>query len=97
MAVLYVASDRSGVGKTALSASLASILAEEGLSVGVIKPFAGPDDTDVSAYADLLGASQPSPPLARPSLPAPSAPIIYWRFLVLAIVAGYGREGGGVG
>lgn len=67
MAVLYVASDRSGVGKTALSASLASILAEEGLSVGVIKPFAGPDDTDVSAYADLLGASQTSPPLTVPA------------------------------
>ncbi|MCX8214107.1 MAG: DRTGG domain-containing protein [SAR202 cluster bacterium] len=67
MAVLYVASDLSGTGKTALSASLASILAEGGLSVGVIKPLAGPDDTDVSAYADLLGASQASPPLAVPA------------------------------
>ena len=67
MAVLYVASDRGGAGKTALSASLASILAEEGLSVGVIKPLAGPDDTDVSVYADLLGASQVSPPLKVPA------------------------------
>jgi BioD-like phosphotransacetylase family protein len=67
MAVLYVASDRSGAGKTALSASLASILAEEGLSVGIIKPLAEPDDTDVSAYADLLVASQVSPPLTVPA------------------------------
>jgi uncharacterized protein len=67
MAVLYVASDRSGAGKTALSASLASILAEDGMSVGVVKPLAGPDDTDVSAYADLLGASQASPPLTVPA------------------------------
>jgi len=67
MAVLYVASDRSGAGKTALSASLASILAEEDLSVAVIKPLAGPDDTDVSAYADLLGASQVSLPLTVPA------------------------------
>ena len=67
MAVLYVASDRSGAGKTALSASLASILAEEGLSVGIIKPLAGPDDTDVSAYADLLVASQVSPPVIVPA------------------------------
>ena len=67
MAVLYVASDRSGAGKTALSASLASIFAEDGLGVAVIKPLAGPDDTDVNAYADLLGASQASPPLTVPA------------------------------
>ncbi len=62
MAVLYVASDRSGAGKTALSASLASIFAEDGLGVAVIKPLTGPDDTDVNAYADLLGASRPRRP-----------------------------------
>ena len=36
MAILYIVSDRSGAGKTALSASLASIFSEDALTVGEI-------------------------------------------------------------
>lgn len=67
MAVLYIASDRSGAGKTALAASLASMLAEDGLSVGVIKPLAGPDDADASVYASLLDITPGSPALTPPT------------------------------
>lgn len=67
MAVLYIASDRSGAGKTALAASLASILAEDGVTVGVIKPLAGPDDPDADVFADLLGIAPGSPALSPPA------------------------------
>jgi BioD-like phosphotransacetylase family protein len=67
MAVLYIASDRNGAGKTALSASLASILAEDGVAVGVIKPLAGPDDADAGVYAGLLDITHDSPALTPPA------------------------------
>ena len=67
MAVLYITSDRSGAGKTALSASLASIFAENGLATGVIKPLAGPDDTDASAFSALLGITHDSQTASPPS------------------------------
>ncbi len=66
MAVLYIASDRSGAGKTALAASLANILVEDGVSVGVIKPLAGPDDADASIFASLLGIAHDSPAKTPP-------------------------------
>ena len=39
MSVLCVASDQEGVGKTAFCATLAHILAQQGKTVSVFKPF----------------------------------------------------------
>lgn len=67
MAVLYIASDRGGAGKTALAASLANIFAEDGMATSVIKPLAGPDDADASVYAGLLDIAHGSPALSPPA------------------------------
>ena len=62
MAVLYVASDRPGAGKTALCAALAAQLRGEGHTVSLLKPLRvqeegagdGPD-RDVAAFRQALG------------------------------------------
>ncbi len=60
LAILYVASDRPGVGKTALCAALAHELRQHGKNAAVFKPVAASagDDPDVAAYRELLGQSQ---------------------------------------
>ena len=56
MAVLFVASDQPGAGKTALCAALALSLTNQGKSVAVFKPFASGDaDTDGDSYNKLFG------------------------------------------
>ena len=67
MAILYIVSDHSGAGKTALSASLASIFSEAALTVGVITPVARPEDTDLSVYANLLGTTHDLSALTPPA------------------------------
>ena len=63
MAVLIVASDAEGAGKTALCAALAHLLGRKGVRAAVCKPIAAEglaagEDADPRVYADLLG--QPS-------------------------------------
>lgn len=58
---VLVAGNRPKVGKTAICAALARILADSGASVGVTKPLSSAsaddsEDTDMSAFAELLGA-----------------------------------------
>ena len=56
MAVLFVASDQAGAGKTALCAALALSFTNMGKSVTVFKPFAsGDSDPDGDSYHKLLG------------------------------------------
>ncbi len=58
MAVLYVASDSSGAGKTAFCATLAKFLSDKGKKVGLFKLEGSVDDgrgADVEAYQKLLG------------------------------------------
>ncbi len=60
MPTVLVAGNRSRVGKTAVCAALAHILAGDGVSVGVAKPLSSAahrdsEDTDSSDYAALLG------------------------------------------
>lgn len=58
MTVLYVVSDQEGAGKTALCATLAHLLGQQGKEVAVFKPFSsGVADSDASAYGKLLGAN----------------------------------------
>ena len=71
MAVLYVASDAEGAGKTALCVALARLLADRGVRAVVSKPLAAQgraaeDDADPRAYADLLGQRDDGPPLDAP-------------------------------
>jgi len=55
MAVLFVASDQAGAGKTALCAALALSFTNMGKSVTVFKPFAsGDSDPDGDSYHKLL-------------------------------------------
>ena len=72
MAVLIVASDAEGVGKTALCATLAHLLGRKGVRVAVRKPIAASGlaaaaDPDPRVYADLLGQRSGSAPLDAPS------------------------------
>ncbi len=72
MAVLIVASDAEGVGKTALCATLAHLLGRKGVRVAVRKPIAASglaaaDDPDPRVYADLLGQRSGAAPLDAPS------------------------------
>ena len=72
MAVLIVASDAEGVGKTALCAALSHLLGREGVRAVVCKPIAAQglaatDDTDPRVYADLLGQRSGAAPLDAPS------------------------------
>ena len=60
MPVLYVASDEEGAGKTALCATLAGLIAEQGRRAVVFKPLSGEgreqdSDPDVAIYGKLLG------------------------------------------
>ena len=55
MAVLYVASNQRGAGKTALCTTLAYRLSKEGKRAVVLKPLAGPDDRDAGIFEQLLG------------------------------------------
>ena len=60
MPTVLVAGNRPKVGKTAVCAALAHILAGDGVSVGVTKPLSSApgddsEDTDSSDYAALLG------------------------------------------
>lgn len=71
MAVLIVASDAEGAGKTALCAALAHLLGRKGVRAAVCKPIAASglaaDDPDPQAYADLLGQRSGAAPLDAPS------------------------------
>ena len=72
MAVLIVASDAEGAGKTALCAALAHLLGRKGVRASVCKPMAASglaahDDPDPRVYADLLGQRSGSAPLDAPS------------------------------
>ena len=72
MAVLIVASDAEGAGKTALCAALAHLLGREGVRAAVVKPIAAQgldpdDDADPRVYADLLGQPSGAAPLDAPS------------------------------
>ena len=72
MAVLIVASDAEGAGKTALCAALAHLLGRKGVRAAVCKPIAARgvaanDDADSRVYADLLGQQAASTPLEAPS------------------------------
>ncbi|MDA1188806.1 MAG: hypothetical protein O2854_03905, partial [Chloroflexi bacterium] len=42
--ILYIASDERGAGKTALCASLVSLLNQRGIKAAAIKPLAGEDE-----------------------------------------------------
>lgn len=62
MAVLYVASDQPGAGKTALCAALAAQLRAQGTKVSLLKPvrvqaedIAAGSDPDVAAFQQVLG------------------------------------------
>ena len=68
MAVLIVASDVEGAGKTALCAALAHLLSRKGVRVVVSKPMAASglaadDDPDPRVYAELLGQQSGAAPL----------------------------------
>ena len=72
MAVLIVASDAEGAGKTALCAALAHLLGRKGVRAAVCKPIAARgvaanDDADPRVYADLLGQQAGARPLEAPS------------------------------
>ncbi len=72
MAVLIVASDAEGVGKTALCAALAHLLGRKGVRAAVCKPIAAEglaaaDDPDPRVYADLLGLQAGLGPLEAPT------------------------------
>ena len=72
MAVLIVASDAEGDGKTALCAALAHLLGREGVRAAVCKPIAASglaatDDPDPSVYAELLDQRSGAAPLNAPS------------------------------
>ena len=72
MAVLIVASDAEGAGKTALCAALAHLLGRKGVRAAVCKPIAARgvaanDDADPRVYADLLGQQVGARPLEAPS------------------------------
>ncbi len=65
MSILYVVSDRSGAGKTAVCMALAKVLRAQSKSVAVIKPVADDvDDTDAEMYANLLSADTTGWPIA---------------------------------
>ena len=60
MPTILVAGNHPKVGKTAICAALARILADDGVSVGVTKPLSSADagdsdDSDSADYASLLG------------------------------------------
>ena len=58
MSILYVVSDNAGAGKTALCASLASVLIDIGRKVTVSKPiFADDEKSDHNNYSAVLGSS----------------------------------------
>ena len=62
MPTILVAGNRPRVGKTTVTAALASILADDGVSVGVTKPLSSAAtgasyDSDSSDYAALLGTN----------------------------------------
>ena len=68
MTVVYVASDEEGAGKTALCATLAHTVEQQGKSVSVLKPVPGagltPDsDPDADIYRKLLGKAGEGWPL----------------------------------
>jgi BioD-like phosphotransacetylase family protein len=70
--VLYVVSDQQGAGKTALCATLARKLAQQGKKVTVFKPISGagsaPDtDPDVRIYGKLLGIKAEGWPVDSPA------------------------------
>ncbi len=72
MAVLIVASDAEGVGKTALCAALAHLLGRKGVRAAVCKPMAAEglaadDDADPRVYAELLGQQAGPGPLEAPA------------------------------
>lgn len=65
MSILYVVSDRPGVGKTAVCMALTKALRARSKSVAVIKPVADDaDDTDAEMYASLLGENTSGWPIA---------------------------------
>jgi len=69
MAVLYVASEDEGAGKTALCATLARLVADQGRRAAVFKPLSGEglaqdSDPDVAVYEKLLGQAAEGWPLA---------------------------------
>ena len=72
MAVLYVASDQEGDGKTALCAGLARKMRDQGRKVALFKPLAagGPGpapDPDVDLYGSLLGQQTQDWPIDLPA------------------------------
>ena len=66
MAVLYVASDDRGAGKTAFCAGLAHLLRQQGKRAAVLKPLGDPDDPDVPMYRNLLGQAETDEPRRVP-------------------------------
>ena len=65
MSILYVVSDRQGVGKTAVCMGLAQLLRGQSKSVAAIKPIADDEnDTDIEMYARLLGSDTGDWPIA---------------------------------
>ena len=66
MSILYVVSDRPGVGKTALSMALTKLLRAQSKSVTAIKPIAdSEDDMDAAMYSELLGVDTKGWPIAN--------------------------------
>ena len=68
MTVLYVASDQQGAGKTAVCATLASILEQRDKKVAVFKPLVGEpkSDPDADIYEKLMGQRADGWPLKLP-------------------------------
>ena len=65
MSILYVVSDRQGVGKTAVCMGLARLLRAQSKSVAAIKPVAdGENDADAAMYGALLGMDTGGWPVA---------------------------------
>ncbi|MCH8205813.1 MAG: phosphotransacetylase family protein [Chloroflexi bacterium] len=69
MAVLYVASEDEGAGKTTLCVTLARLIADQGRRAVVFKPLAGEgreqdSDPDVAIYGKLLGQTTEGWPVA---------------------------------
>jgi BioD-like phosphotransacetylase family protein len=71
MGVLYIDSDKPRAGKTAVCATLAHVLRQQGEAVSALKPLAPAEgaeaDPDSEIYHGLLGLPQWGPPTALPS------------------------------
>ncbi len=69
MAILFVLSDRKGVGKTCLVMALLSLLRQQGKSLAYYKPFSpAPEaDPDVAAVSAAFPGLEIPPPLALPA------------------------------